>query len=273
MATAHLIERSSRLKDLSTRRFGKLVALYPICRKKRPTLWVCRCDCGVYKKVRYSNLIYSTRSCGCGRLQDYSGEKYWHLEVLRLVEGKRHLGQRVWLCRCVCGKELEIPQTGIKRQTPRSCGCRRGQCNGVSNLPEYDIWLGIKARCFNAANTGYEYYGGRGITMCQEWKNSFLRFYGDVGPRPSPLHTVERVNHNGHYEPGNVRWIPMSEQSQNRRGLIMITIGDTTSCLAVWCRRFRVGYQCAYIRIKRGLPLQEVFRMARFKTGPKPKQR
>jgi hypothetical protein len=88
---------------------------------------------------------------------------------------------------------------------------KRGQA------PEYAVWTGIKMRCFNPNATGYKYYGGRGITMCERWRRSYSAFRADVGPRPSRAHSIDRIDNDGNYEPGNVRWATYRQQARNKR--------------------------------------------------------
>ena len=83
--------------------------------------------------------------------------------------------------------------------------------------PEYRTWIEIKTRCYNPKATGYKYWGGRGITMCDAWKDSFQTFVRDVGPKPSPEHSIDRIDPNGDYEPSNVRWATRIEQNRNVR--------------------------------------------------------
>lgn len=89
--------------------------------------------------------------------------------------------------------------------------------HGMTDTQEYMAWEGAKARCSNRNKESWPRYGGRGIRMCEEWRNSFLAFYLWVGPKPSPEHSIDRIDNNGDYEPGNVRWATMQQQVANRR--------------------------------------------------------
>ncbi len=89
--------------------------------------------------------------------------------------------------------------------------------HGMRNEPEYYIWCAMKARCLNPKDPSYDYYGGRGITVCEEWQEDFMSFFDDMGPRPSGKHSLDRVDNNGDYEPGNCKWATKQEQTHNRR--------------------------------------------------------
>lgn len=94
---------------------------------------------------------------------------------------------------------------------------KHGHCITGKHTPEFDCWQSIKARCNRKSHTQYEDYGGRGIKICDEWNNSYIAFFEHVGPRTSPLHSLDRINNNDGYKPGNVRWATRSEQQKNRR--------------------------------------------------------
>ena len=134
------------------------------------------------------------------------------------IENKRYF----WVCQCFCGKEFEATSANLKRQ--RSCGCLARAhfreivtTHGLSAIPEYNIWRGMIGRCHCPTNTRWEYYGGRGISVCDEWRHDFSAFYRHIGPRPTKRHSVDRIDNNRGYEPGNVRWATMAEQVKNQR--------------------------------------------------------
>ncbi|MFJ5151393.1 hypothetical protein ACIQCF_07355 [Streptomyces sp. NPDC088353] len=125
--------------------------------------------------------------------------------------------------RCDCGTKKTIATRALGTST-HSCGClgketsaARSRTHGKHGSSEYRIWQGMKWRCLNPNYKPYPNYGGRGITVCDRWRDSFEAFLADVGPRPSPNHTLDRIDNDGNYEPGNVAWRTYKEQAQNKR--------------------------------------------------------
>lgn len=146
-----------------------------------------------------------------------------------------------WLFKCDCGKETKALKLNFLRGNTKSCGClniekRRSikTTHGMSKTPEFNVWLKVKARCFNQKLVTYPYYGGRGITMHQEWVDSFEAFYKYIGPRPSKKHSIDRINTDGHYEPGNVRWATQETQSNNKRSNCRLTFNQKTMTVSEW---------------------------------------
>lgn len=170
------------------------------------------------------------RGGSMARRIDHVGQRFGRLEVLA-AESITHYGETRWRCRCDCGEVVFVLGLNLRTGHTRSCGCLarelRAAWNRVSishgaarngqRAPEYWTWQGAKDRCFNSRNRMFRYYGARGISMCKEWRRSFSAFLADMGPRPSPQHSIDRINNDGHYEPGNVRWATRSEQRRNRR--------------------------------------------------------
>lgn len=133
-----------------------------------------------------------------------------------------------WLVRCECGKEKIVIGKNLVRGLTRSCGCRQGGRSGLHGAvkrthgqadksPLYTTWINIRQRCYNPKNTDYRIYGGRGICMCDAWHESYEAFARDMGPTWQRGLTIDRIDSNGNYEPGNCRWVPMSEQWKTRR--------------------------------------------------------
>ena len=158
------------------------------------------------------------------------GERYGMLEVLKLIPGKKYGPRPRALFRCDCGNEKSIDRTTVtrKRGFTRSCGCAsveimrktktvHGGAAFNSSTPEYSSWNSMKNRCFNPAADSYSRYGGRGITVCDEWRNDFSAFLRDMGKRPTSKHSIGRINNDGNYEPSNCRWETWAEQQANRR--------------------------------------------------------
>lgn len=167
------------------------------------------------------------------------------------------------LFRCSCGQEKRIRVFNVLRGLTRSCGCgerenrltllRAGRSNlGQSHTPEYKAWLHIKDRCHNKRCADYRRYGARGITVCQRWRESFGAFLADMGPRPSPAHSIDRKENNGNYEPGNCRWATATQQQRNRRDSRWLNFRGEIATAAEWCERLGLKPSTVYNRLAAG---------------------
>lgn len=195
--------------------------------------------------------------------QDITGQKFGRLTAMAFS----HIGknkQRVWRCICDCGNESFVSINTLRYGASQSCGCLRSELrakknktHGMKGTPEYRRWQEMKTRCMNP-NRDPAYFG---LYIYPEWIESFELFYEHIGPMPSGRMTVDRIQNNKGYEPGNVRWATITQQARNRTNNRLVTMNGETRCVSEWIEK--LGLQehrsLVYGRLRRGLPLEKVF--------------
>jgi hypothetical protein len=152
-------------------------------------------------------------------------------------------GLAAWLCRCECGTEKELCGSMLRKGESKSCGCRSREnvtTHGGWSNPLYYVWHGMWKRCTKPTANQSEHYFGRGITVCDRWRDP-LAFYADMGPRPSAEHSLDRIDNNGNYEPSNCRWATSAEQMRNTSRTQFITHHGQTLCIADWAGKFGIS--------------------------------
>lgn len=175
--------------------------------------------------------------------------------------GKRNR-KAIWEWLCDCGSRAQLTKyVAIRR--PVGCGCRpmRRNLGGASNHRGktrfmYDAWRHMLDRCNPKHAERYPRYAGRGIRVCQEWQDSFQAFVDHIGPRPTKRHSIDRIDNNGHYEPGNVRWATLRVQMQNTRTNRVVECRGKALCTAEWARRLGRSKTNVHYRLAR-MPVEE----------------
>lgn len=195
------------------------------------------------------------------KASDLIGLRFGGLTVIER-RGSDKKGQSLWLCRCDCGTEKIVRGHDLKGGT-KSCGCsRKYNCglykHGLSHTRIHSIWRSIKDRCYNPKNQDYKHYGGRGITVCEEWKNDFLSFYNwALNNGYGEGLTIDRIDVNSGYHPENCQWVSMVEQSNNRRNNKVITFRGESLTVAQWSRKTGVKYGDIQNRLNYGFSFEE----------------
>lgn len=181
---------------------------------------------------------------------DLTGKQFGYLTVLSRAENGSQ-GDTRWLCRCKCGNEKVILGKALRSGATVSCGCyhkevvSKGQTtHGGSKSRLFTIWQNVKRRCYNQNYKFYSYYGGRGISMCDEWRNDFVAFrdWANANGYDDSL-TLDRIDTNGNYEPSNCRWATRKQQMNNNRRNHVYEIDGVSKTIAQWCEEYSVPHE------------------------------
>lgn len=198
------------------------------------------------------------------KIKDLIGKKFGRLTVIKYY-GSNKYGRSLWLCQCECGNEKVILGNSLLSKSTLSCGCYNKEIikkvnskHNMSNIKLYKIWGAIKTRCYNKNFIYYNNYGGRGIIMCDEWKNDFSKFYiWAIENGYKDGLTIDRINNNGNYEPSNCRWMTRPEQNNNMRKNIIINYNGKEKTITQWATEFNLNRTALYYRIKRGWDIEK----------------
>jgi hypothetical protein len=255
--------------------FGRwtVISYFGKKRQNEGHLWLCRCECGIEKEVREGNLLCGgSRGCSeCHRKslksnkpknRDLAGETFGKWTVISYLGRLRH-DHPYWLCRCECGVEREVFESNLV--TGKSISCGGTGCvvrkHGKSGTRVYSIWENMISRCQNPNNFSYYLYGGRGITVCEEWK-SFENFYNDMGDPPDG-YSIDRIDPDLGYFPENCRWASSLEQASNKTGVRRritvepISFNGETKTIHQWAKDIGIHGNTLTHRLRSGWPIEK----------------
>lgn len=205
-------------------------------------------------------------------LKDLTGQRFGRLTVISRAENTAQ-GQARWLCECDCGKRKKVNGQHLRNGSVVSCGCSRAEkaskraverntTHGLRHTRLYRIYRCMLFRCYNSSHKYYSRYGGRGISICDEWKNDFSLFaewalkngYNDTL-------SIDRIDVNGNYEPNNCRWVTNKVQSENRTDNIIYEVNGKSAALSYWCDFYSKKYATVYSRLKSGWTIEEALEL------------
>lgn len=185
------------------------------------------------------------------------GKKFNRLTVIQSYVSDKY-GNIQWLCKCECGNEKVVNSSKLKSGHTKSCGCfakdngrKQLTTHGMVGTKVYKSWENMKKRCTNPNVPNYDRYGGRGITVCDRWINSFENFYLDMGDLPFANAQIDRIDNGGNYAPENCRWVTPSENGRNKRNNRNYTFNGKTLCVAAWAAETGISRDVIRTRLGR----------------------
>ena len=194
-----------------------------------------------------------------GKNVDLIGDKYNYLTVEKLTENRNN--RKHYICICDCGNKVTVSANNLRSGSVKSCGCLHKKnikkTHGKTGTSEYNIWKTIKQRTLNSSNDNFYLYGGRGIGLSKEWEDSFETFLLDMGPRPTPKHSIERRDNEKGYSKENCYWATPVEQARNRRNNRYIEYKNFRKTLTTWCEELGLSYSLILKRLNLGWTFEE----------------
>jgi hypothetical protein len=199
------------------------------------------------------------------RRLDLVGKVFGNLKVLKFSHMDKY-GSSMWKCKNIITNKIKIVR-GAKLVSGETQGKRdhevHGELKNGKTPSEYISWREMKHRCYNPNHKHFKYYGERGVKVCNRWKNSFSNFLEDMGRRPSPKHSIDRINNNGYYAPDNCRWATRSEQGRNKRNNVWLEYEDIKMIKKDWARFLGVSENYIYRRLKKGKSMGDIISEAK----------
>lgn len=211
---------------------------------------------------------------------DMAGKLFGRLTVVG-YHGKSVNGTRLWDCVCACGASILVNGKYLRRGDVRSCGCLQKEATSLKNTrhghnrsnklrtKEYTSWSNMLRRCLDRSHPKWPSYGGRGISVCKEWMD-FKNFLADMGPKPSPKHTIERLDNDSGYCKENCVWATNKSQSLNRRSNVHVTHDGMTMCISDWEKHLGFTKDTLAYRIRKGWSVADAFSTPPQKQGVRP---
>ncbi len=221
--------------------------------------------------------------------EEYIGKRFGRILVISVYETvityKKSKGYKYMMfCSCDCGNS-KVMSLQVLRRGIISCGCSLKDWNRESKSThgmtkdgdkvrsEYSTWSKLKRRCTNPLDKYYKDYGGRGITVCNEWLDSFEQFYEDMGPRPGKKYSLDRINNNNGYYKENCRWATQSQQMRNTRTTHNIEYNGITKCISAWADEYNINLCTLSNRLLSGWSVEEALTVPVSKGGRPTKSR
>ena len=206
------------------------------------------------------------------KVENIIGKKFGKLLVLENLNVKSH-GSTLHRCACECGNIKDIPISYLKSKHTTSCGCLVKEMHTIHNLSQsrlYNIYRGMLGRCFRENHQAYHNYGGRGITVCDDWKDSFINFFNwAIKNGYQDNLTIDRIDNNGNYEPCNCHWVSKAEQTRNSRKNVYFTYNGITKTISEWARLLNIPLTTFRRRILENRTFEEIISKERLKKKRK----
>lgn len=190
-----------------------------------------------------------------GKYHDITGNKYGKLTVIEPINEKLKSGyHKKWLCKCECGNTTIVSSDHLKKGEIKSCGC---YFHGLSETRLYSIWNHMNRRCYNQSDDNYKHYGGRGITVCKEWRDSFTAFYNwAMNNGYSDKLTIDRIENNSGYSPHNCRWVTQKVQANNTRWNHKVSYNGEEHNISEWANITGIKANTIIYRLRRGWSIE-----------------